>query len=104
MDDFKCWATSTDLHDEYENHLSTKYTKVKKTDDGDYLGIHEEQVSNGSIFTKPRSLLKLFELWPVEDETSTNTTAVPMLKEYIKNIDEEAESVDSTMYRSCLLH
>jgi hypothetical protein len=79
-----------------------KYTKVKKTDDGDYLGIHEEKVFNGSIFTKPKSLSKLFELWPVSEKTLPNGTPVPMLKEYIKNIDDEAPLVDSTEYRSCL--
>jgi hypothetical protein len=35
------------------------------------LGIHEERVSDGSIFTKPKSLLKLFELWPVDEKSGT---------------------------------
>jgi hypothetical protein len=102
VDDFKCWETSAELLDEYEQHLSKKYSKVKKTEDGDYLGIPEERVSDGSIFTKPKSLLKLFELWPVDEKSLSSGTPVPMLKEYIKNIDNDSPLVNSTEYRSCL--
>ena len=103
VDDFKCFATSLHLIEEYKDHLSLKYTKVKNTDEGDYLGIHEQKVEGGSIFTMPRSLNKLIDIWlPKEMQIDCGKNIIPMQKKYLKDIDKESKSFDSTKYRSCL--
>jgi len=72
VDDFKCFATSNQLLIDYKKHLEKKYTKVKLVEGNDYLGIHEEKLEEGSIFTKPKDLSKLFDIYLPNGPTITS--------------------------------
>ena len=106
VDDFKCFATSPQLLLEYKLHLEKKYTKVKRVEGNDYLGIHEEKLKDGRLFTKPKALLKLFETYlpngPTIISKSFQDRPTTMIKSYLDHIDDESDLTDNTKYRSCL--
>ena len=106
VDDFKCFATSNQLLIDYKKHLEKKYTKVKLVEGNDYLGIHEEKLEEGSIFTKPKDLSKLFDIYLPNGPTITSQSfqerPTTMQKSYLDSIDEDSPEVDNTLYRSCL--
>jgi hypothetical protein len=106
VDDFKCFATSNELLIDYKKHLEKKYTKVKLVEGNDYLGIHEEKLEEGSIFTKPKDLSKLFDIYLPNGPTITSQSfqerPTTMLKSCLDSIDEDSPEVDNTLYRSCL--